>query len=70
MSKFWETTERAYCYNCQYFRTDVMQGDKPMEFVGTCNNRKQSRSRTEADDMCPLYKCAQWAKKESEGEDE
>ena len=41
-----------------------------MEFVGTCNNPKQSRQRTEADDMCPLYKCAQWAKKESRVEDE
>lgn len=62
MDKFWETTERAYCYNCRYFMSDVMAGDgKVKTYIGYCAHPDR-RKRTEADDCCPGHIWADWTK--------
>jgi hypothetical protein len=57
---FWKTIDRAYCYNCAYFRTDVMLGDRPLGFVGSCKHPRINKFKTDADDYCPRHSWAKW----------
>lgn len=65
--EFWETIDRAYCYNCTFYRTDITKGEQPVGYFGTCRCPDRDKYQTEADDACPFHKYAAWAAKEKEG---